>query len=82
MKRWMETLGTPSRLGSIVGLSRLGRSGWENQRVSDHVALPPLVRPDVWCEQLRARPVVSGANVVAIGFGPELTVAAMLFRGG
>jgi predicted naringenin-chalcone synthase len=33
-------------------------------------------------EQLRARPMVSGANVVAIGFGPGLTAAAMLFRSG
>lgn len=33
-------------------------------------------------EQLRARLMVSGANVVAIGFGPGLTAAAMLFRGG
>jgi len=33
-------------------------------------------------EQLRARPIVSGANVVAIGFGPGLTAAAMLFRSG
>jgi alkylresorcinol/alkylpyrone synthase len=33
-------------------------------------------------EQLRARAVVSGANVVAIGFGRGLTAAAMLFRSG
>jgi alkylresorcinol/alkylpyrone synthase len=30
--------------------------------------------------QLRARPMVPGANVVAIGFDPGLTAAAMLFR--
>jgi alkylresorcinol/alkylpyrone synthase len=33
-------------------------------------------------EQVHARPMVSGANVVAIGFGPGLTAAAMLFRSG
>jgi hypothetical protein len=33
-------------------------------------------------EQLRARTTVSGANVVAIGFGLGLTAAAMLFRSG
>jgi predicted naringenin-chalcone synthase len=33
-------------------------------------------------EQLRAHPMVSGANVVAIGVGPGLTAAAMLFRSG
>jgi predicted naringenin-chalcone synthase len=32
-------------------------------------------------EQLRARRMVSGTNIVAIGFGPGLTAAAMLFRG-
>jgi alkylresorcinol/alkylpyrone synthase len=33
-------------------------------------------------EQLRARPVVSGVNVVAFGFGPGLTGGSMLFTGG
>jgi hypothetical protein len=33
-------------------------------------------------EQLRARPMVSGVNVVATGFGPGLTAAAMLIRNG
>jgi alkylresorcinol/alkylpyrone synthase len=33
-------------------------------------------------EQRRARPMVSGANVVGIGFGPGLTAAAMLFGSG
>lgn len=59
-----------------------GRSGWENRRVSDHVAPPPIVRRDVGCKQLRARPMVSGADVVAIAFGPGLTATAMLFGDG
>ena len=62
--------------------SQSGRSGWENRRVSDHVVPPPIVRRDVRCEQLRARPVVSGADVVAIGFGPGLTPTATLFWDG
>lgn len=33
-------------------------------------------------EHLRARLMVSGANVVAIGFGPGLTAAPTLFRSG
>jgi hypothetical protein len=33
-------------------------------------------------EQLRARPMVSGADVVAIGFGPGPTAAAMLCGSG
>jgi predicted naringenin-chalcone synthase len=33
-------------------------------------------------EQLGARPMVSGDNVVAVDFGPALTAAAMLFRSG
>lgn len=33
-------------------------------------------------EQLRAQLMVSGANVLAVGFGPGLTAAAMLFGSG
>jgi hypothetical protein len=62
--------------------SQSGRSGWENRRVSDHVVPSPIARRDVRCKLLRARPMVTGADVVAIGFGPELTAAAMLFWDG
>jgi hypothetical protein len=50
--------------------------------VSDHVVPSPIARRDVRCKLLRARPMVTGADVVAIGFGPELTAAAMLFWDG
>ena len=63
-------------------LSESGRSGWENQPVCGHVAPPQLMCLDLSCERVRARPMIPGASVVAIGFGPGFTAAAMLFGRG